>query len=42
MFHVSIANMKGLYTGVIFLVAVVVEMFVFVITAVCYDACAAV
>jgi hypothetical protein len=38
----SVANMKDLSNAVIFLVAVVVEIFAFVITAVCCDACAAV
>jgi hypothetical protein len=39
---VYLANMEDLSTGVIFLVAVVVEIFVSVIIAVCRDACSAV
>jgi len=35
MFYMSVANMKDLSTGVIFLVAIVVEVFVFVLIAVC-------
>jgi len=42
MFHMSVANMKDLSTGVIFLVAIVVAVFVFIIIAVCCDACSVV
>jgi hypothetical protein len=37
-----VADMKDLSTGVIFLVAIVVEIFVFVIITVCCDACSSV